>query len=103
MINLERTKTFIKDISRIKFTDTQYSKYILYVGKLLQEEALPYEARDHHLVGNWGTFREFHIYMKHHSPEIHISTSAMSFSSFLSEFILHCLVCIKTSFLLRLN
>ncbi len=43
------------------------------------------------------------IYMKHHSPEIHISTSAMSFSSFLSEFILHCLVCIKTSFLLRLN
>ncbi len=43
------------------------------------------------------------FYMKHHSPEIHISTSAMSFSSFLSEFILHCLVCIKTSFLLRLN
>ncbi len=61
MINLERTKTFIKDMSRIRFTDTQYSKYILYVGKLLHEESLPYEARDHHLVGNWGTFREFHI------------------------------------------
>jgi mRNA interferase YafQ len=61
LLNLERTKAFIKDISKVKFTNTQYGKYILYIGKLLNEEALPYEARDHRLQGNWGSFREFHI------------------------------------------
>ena len=61
MLNLERTKTFIKDTSKIKFTNTQYSKYILYIGTLLNEKILPNEARDHHLIGNWNSFREFHL------------------------------------------
>jgi mRNA interferase YafQ len=61
MLGLERTKVFKKDISKLKFSNQHYAKYILYLGVLLKEEALPTEAKDHELKGSWQGYREFHI------------------------------------------
>lgn len=61
MLNLFRTKTFIKDYRKVKFTDKLYLKYILFIGSLLRVEPLPEEAKDHPLKGNWKECREFHI------------------------------------------
>jgi mRNA interferase YafQ len=58
---LVRHKTFQKDFLKLKMTDVQYTKFILYIGKLLNEEDLPSEARDHKLKGNWDGFKEFHV------------------------------------------
>ena len=60
-LKLIRTKTFVKDNQKIKITDQQYSKFIIFIGKLLSEEILPEEAKDHLLKGNWVGFREFHV------------------------------------------
>ena len=61
MLGLERTKVFKKDISKLKFSNQHYAKYILYLGMLLEEKTLPTEAKDHELKGNWQGYREFHI------------------------------------------
>ena len=61
MLGLERTKVFKKDISKLKFSNQHYAKYILYLGVLLEEKSLPNEAKDHELKGNWQGYREFHI------------------------------------------
>jgi mRNA interferase YafQ len=58
---LIRTKTFIKDHSKVKWTDQHYTKFIIYIGKLLEKDILPPEAIDHQLKGEWADFREFHI------------------------------------------
>ena len=60
-MKLFRTKTFKKDYQKLKITDQQYEKYIKYVFLLLDDEALPPEARDHSLIGNYSGFREFHV------------------------------------------
>ena len=60
-MNLFRTKTFLKDYKKTKFSDSQYQKYILYIKTLLDEKNLPEESRDHALKGEWSDFREFHI------------------------------------------
>ncbi|OQX13617.1 MAG: hypothetical protein BWK73_11710 [Thiothrix lacustris] len=41
--------------------DTQATKLFLYVAKLLDDQPLPPEARDHALQGEWNDFREFHL------------------------------------------
>lgn len=61
MLNLFRTKTFLKDYSKVKFTDKLYVKYVVFVTTLLKEELLPQEARDHSLTGKFSEYREFHI------------------------------------------
>jgi len=61
MLGLERTKVFKKDISKLKFSNQHYAKYILYLGILLEEKMLPTEAKDHELKGSWQGYREFHI------------------------------------------
>jgi len=61
MLGLERTKVFKKDISKLKFSNQHYAKYILYLGTLLDEKTLPTEAKDHELKGNWQGYREFHV------------------------------------------
>jgi len=61
MLRLFRTKTFLKDYRKIRFSDKQYGKYIFYVSTLLQGQRLPPEALDHPLKGEYGDFREFHI------------------------------------------
>ena len=42
-------------------SDNQYAKYIKYLSLLLEGKALPLEARDHTLLGNYSGFKEFHI------------------------------------------
>lgn len=61
MLKLFRAKTFLKEYRKIKFTNKLYLKYVLYVTTLLREEALPKEAKDHPLKGNYADYREFHI------------------------------------------
>lgn len=56
-----RTKLFIKDSTRAKLSDQHYSRFIIYVGKLLSHESLPSEALDHPLKGTYKGYREFHI------------------------------------------
>ncbi len=58
---LVRAKSFIKDYEKRRLTDQHYSRFIILVGKLLSNEDLPTEAKDHSLKGNWVGFREFHI------------------------------------------
>jgi mRNA interferase YafQ len=61
MLKIERVKSFKKDISKVKFSDQHYARYILYLGLLLDGRALPPEAKDHDLRGQWSGYREFHI------------------------------------------
>ena len=61
MYQVERTKTFKKDLSKLKITDKQYQKFIHFVSILLEGKKLPEEAHDHNLKGEWIEFREFHL------------------------------------------
>jgi mRNA interferase YafQ len=61
MKSLSRHKTFIKDLRNVRLTDSQATKLFLYVAKLLNDESLPPEAKDHALQGEWGDFRELHL------------------------------------------
>jgi len=61
MLELIRTKSFIKDMKKLRITDTQYSKFIIYIGKLLNNDDLPIESKDHPLQGEWKDTREFHL------------------------------------------
>jgi len=56
-----RTKTFIKDMNKLKISNQQYTKLIIYLSKLATKEPLPKEAKDHQLKGLLKEFREFHI------------------------------------------
>jgi len=60
-MRLFRAKTFKKDYQRLAFSDSQYAKYIKYLSLLLEGKALPPEARNHNLIGNYSGFKEFHI------------------------------------------
>ena len=61
MKSLSRHKSFIKDLRNVRLTDSQATKLFLYVAKLLTDESLPPEAKDHALQGEWGDFRELHL------------------------------------------
>ena len=50
MLKLFRTKTFLKEYRKIKFTDKLYLKYVVYITTLLKEESLPQEAKNHPLT-----------------------------------------------------
>lgn len=56
-----QTKGFIKDISKLKMSDKHFTKFIEYLYLLSQSKALPSEAKDHALNGEWIDFRECHI------------------------------------------
>ena len=60
-MKLFRTKTFKKNYQKLKISDTQYVKYIKYLSLLLEGKALPLQARDHKLIGNYSGFKKFHI------------------------------------------
>ena len=60
-MELFRAKTFKRDYQKLKISDKHYAKYIKYLSLLLEGKALPLEARDHSLIGNYSSFREFHI------------------------------------------
>ena len=61
MKTLSRHKTFIKDMRNLRLTDIQTTKLFLYVAKLLNDEPLPPEAKDHALQGEWSDFHELHL------------------------------------------
>ena len=61
MLNLFRTKTYLKDYRKIKFSDKHYLKYITYISLLLNEQKLLPEAKEHQLTGNYSSYKEFHI------------------------------------------
>jgi len=61
MLKLFRSKTFLKEYKKIKFTDKLYLKYVIYITTLLREEDLPKEALNHSLKGNYAGYKEFHI------------------------------------------
>ncbi len=60
-MKLFRAKTFKKDYQKLKMSDDQYAKYIKYLSLLLEGKALPLEARDHKLIGNYSGLKEIHI------------------------------------------
>ena len=60
-LKLDRSKSFLKDIRKINFSDKHYSKYAVFLGKLISKKPLPKEAKDHALKGDFDNFREFHI------------------------------------------
>lgn len=41
---LERSKAFIKDLQKISFSNEHYSKYVVYLGKILSNQPLPPEG-----------------------------------------------------------
>jgi mRNA interferase YafQ len=61
MLKLKRHKQFIKDIKKIKMTDSQFQKFITYISLLVDNKDLPTEARDHFLTGEWTDTKEFHL------------------------------------------
>ena len=61
MLAIRRQKSFLKDLAKVKMSNQHYSKYITYLAKLINQEELPLEARDHPLTGNYSDTREFHI------------------------------------------
>ncbi len=61
MLKIERSKIYKKDIRKQKFSDQHYARYVAYLGRLVEERALPKEAYDHALAGDWNGYREFHI------------------------------------------
>ncbi len=58
---LQQTKAFARDSSKLKMSDKHFTKFVEFLYLLSQGQALPPEARDHALIGNWLNFRECHI------------------------------------------
>ena len=46
---------------KVKFSDSQFNKYIKYLHLLLDNKPLPKEALNHSLKGNWNGYYEFHL------------------------------------------
>ena len=61
MLKVKRHKLFIKELRNAKLSDQHFSKYIVYLSKLIEEKSLPEEALDHPLKGEYKDCREFHI------------------------------------------
>ncbi len=61
MLKVKRHKLFIKELRNAKLSDQHFSKYIVYLSKLIEEKPLPEEALDHSLKGEYKDCREFHI------------------------------------------
>ena len=61
MLTVKRHKTFLKDLQRVRLSDKHFSRFILYVAKLIEQTPLPAEARNHPLKGDYAGHHEFHI------------------------------------------
>lgn len=61
MLELEVHKIFTKDLIKAKLNPTNSAKLFLYISKLLNNEELPKEAKNHFLSGEWSDTKEFHI------------------------------------------
>ncbi len=61
MLSIEVHKQFTKDLKKSKLNQSNHAKLFLYISKLLNEEELAKEAKDHNLIGEWADTKEFHI------------------------------------------
>ena len=61
MLKVKRHKLFIKELRFSKLSDQHFSRYIVYLSKLIEMQPLPTEALDHPLKGEYKDCREFHI------------------------------------------
>ncbi len=60
-MKLKRHKNFVKDLKKVKFSDSQFEKFIEYLNLLKNNQKLPKEALDHTLKGELKSYREFHL------------------------------------------
>lgn len=60
-LKLQRHKQFKKDIVKVRFSDTQYAKFLRYGALLLEEQELPADSKNHLLKGEWQGCSEFHL------------------------------------------
>ncbi len=60
-MKLKRHKQFLKDWAKIKLTDGQFEKFIVFSACLKKDISLPLESRDHSLNGEYNDCREFHL------------------------------------------
>ena len=61
MLDLSVHKIFKKDLKKAQLNPTNSAKLFLYISKLLNNEELPKEAKNHFLSGEWSDTQEFHI------------------------------------------
>jgi len=61
MLKVKRHKLFVKELRNLKLSDQHFTKYIVYLSKLIEEKPLPEEALDHALKGEYQDCREFHV------------------------------------------
>jgi len=61
MLNIIKTKQFLKSSKKMLKRGRDLSKLQLVVGKLSNEEELSIKYKDHKLIGNYQGFRECHI------------------------------------------
>lgn len=61
MREVTRHKRFKKDFQRVKFSDSQFQKFLQYLNLLIEDKELPKEALNHSLKGNWSDCNEFHL------------------------------------------
>jgi mRNA interferase YafQ len=61
MLKVKRHKIFVKELRNLKLSEQHFSKYIVYLAKLIEMKELPEEALDHPLKGEYKDCREFHI------------------------------------------
>ncbi len=54
-------KTFIKAMRSIRLIETPTAKLFLTAAKLLNDEPLPPEVKNHALQGEWNDFLELHL------------------------------------------
>jgi len=60
-LKLKRHRQFLKDLRKVRMTDSQFQRYVEYLNLLINKKRLPPEAKDHELQGHWKGFREFHL------------------------------------------
>jgi len=61
VLKIKRHKTFVKDLKKLQLSDQHFSRYILFIARLIEGVPLPKEALNHPLKGNYEGFFEFHI------------------------------------------
>ncbi|PCH63203.1 MAG: hypothetical protein COC09_05840 [Gammaproteobacteria bacterium] len=52
-----QTKAFVRGLGKAKMTDKHFTRFIEYLNALSIQTALPPEAKDHRLKGEWDDFR----------------------------------------------
>ena len=60
-----QTKAFVRDLSKAKMSDKHFTKFVAYLHLLSVKQALPTDAKDHSLTGEWNDFKAARLRMAH--------------------------------------